>query len=126
MRIFGALDLNETDFAGATSGSRPHVTVTRQIASAMVIAAITVLLQPFHFDINNNAFHIPIVLRWFDMPRFADDPFIQTLRQFASPVYPILSLFATEATIGGIFFGLWFVLRALTCFALMNLARTLG
>jgi hypothetical protein len=104
---------------------KPHVVTIQQITAAIAIASVTVLLQPFQFDISNNAFHIPIVLRWFDLPRFADDAFVQSLRQFATPVYPIISLFATETTISFIFFALWFAMRALTCYALINLAETL-
>src|ERR1700759_4239797 len=126
MRTYGTVDSGGEILTTETSGRLGGSLLMPRIALAVLIATITVLLQPFQFDINNNAFHIPIVLRWYDLPRYADDPFIQSLRQFASPVYPIVSWFATPSTIEGIFFGLWFASRALTCFALMSLAETLG
>ncbi|HEY4076675.1 MAG TPA: DUF6798 domain-containing protein [Rhizomicrobium sp.] len=89
-------------------------------------ATLSIALQGFEFGIDNNAFHIPIVLRWYDLPQFASDPLIQSLRHYATPVYPFLSLFADTENIRAIFFLAFFLTRALTIFALFQLMRACG
>jgi hypothetical protein len=91
-----------------------------------VAAALSIALQGFEFGIDNNVFHIPIVLRWYDLPQFAGDPLIQSLRHYATPVYPFLSLFADAENIRSIFFLAFFLTRALTVFALFQVMRACG
>jgi hypothetical protein len=92
----------------------------------LVLALLSYRLQGFSFGTDNNIFHIPIVLRWFDLPQFSDDIFIQSLRDYATPVYPFLSLFADEKNIATIFFIGFFVTRALTIYALLRIMRACG
>lgn len=40
---------------------------------------------------NNNLFHLPIVGQLYDLPQFAQDPFIQSLRQFSSGFWQALA-----------------------------------
>jgi hypothetical protein len=87
---------------------------------------LSVWLQGFEFGTQNNVFHIPIVLRWYDLPQFAGDPFIQSLRNYATPVYPFLSLLADPANIRMIFFGALLLARIVTFFALYQVMRACG
>lgn len=91
-----------------------------------VVAGTSVALQGFQFGIDNNVFHIPIVLRWYDLPQFANDPLIQSLRRYATPVYPFLGLFADPENIRTIFFSAFFLTRMLTVFALFQVMRACG
>src|SRR5271166_636270 len=73
----------------------------KQIAwyQLLLVAAIgtglSVVVQGFFFGKINNVYHIPIVLKLFDSPQFANDPFYQSLRNFTSLVWPGLSLITT-------------------------------
>ncbi|MGB6945136.1 MAG: DUF6798 domain-containing protein [Bryobacteraceae bacterium] len=73
--------------------------------------------QGFHFGIINNIFHIPIVLRLFDLGQFSQDPFYQSLRNFTSIVWPALSLIATPANVAAVFLAAHLVSRLLLYFA---------
>lgn len=47
-------------------------------------AALSLIVTGFVFGANNNIYHLPIVASLYDEPQFAHDPFIQSLRYFAS------------------------------------------
>lgn len=100
--------------------------VALSLLGCLLLAAASIGLQGFQFGVDNNLFHIPIVLRWYDLPQFADDAFIQSLRGYATPVYPLLSLVATEANILAVFLGAHLLTRALTFYALLQAARAVG
>jgi hypothetical protein len=59
---------------------------------AAVACVLALLRTGYAFDISNNTFHIPIVLRFADMTQFMDDSFVLSLQQFFSSIYPLLSL----------------------------------
>ena len=90
------------------------------------IGLLSVWLQGFEFGTQNNVFHIPIVLRWYDLAQFANDPFIQSLRDYATPVYPFLSLFTDQSSIGAVFLGALLLARIMTFFALYQIMRACG
>lgn len=116
--------------AGARAAARPAgATVLAAAAPALwcvLLAAFSVALQGFHFGNNNNLFHIPIVLRWYDLPQFAHDPFIQSLRRYSTPVFPALSLVSTEADIRTVFLVCQLITRSLTFWALLQLFLSVG
>lgn len=93
--------------------------VKRPALLACFAAILSIALQGFEFGINNNVFHIPIVLRMYDLPQFAHDPVMQSLHKFVSPVYPLLAHVATEANIVGLFFACHVLTRVLTFYALI-------
>jgi hypothetical protein len=97
-----------------------------ELAWCLVLAAASIALQGFQFGLNNNLFHIPIVLRWYDLPQFAGDPVIQSLRRYSTPVFPALSLVATEANVRGLFLACHVATRCLTFWALLQMFRSLG
>jgi hypothetical protein len=90
------------------------------------LAALSAQLQGFEFGIDNNVFHIPIVLHWYDLPQFSGDAVMQSLRRYATPVFPFMGLFANDANIGAIFQAAFLLTRALTIFALLRIMRSCG
>ena len=90
------------------------------------LALLSCYLQGFQFGIDNNIFHIPITLHWYDLPQFAHDPVMQSLRRYATPVFPLLGLVANGANIATVFFAAFLLTRALTIAALIQLMRACG
>ena len=80
----------------------------------------------YTFDISNHTFDLPIVLRFADLPQFANDPFILSLRQFTSALYPLLSLVATEHNVSGLFFCGLALTHMLTFLALLRIGQVCG
>lgn len=82
-------------------------------ALAILGTLLSVARQGFQFGITNNIYHIPIVLRLFDLGQFSQDPFYQSLRNFTSIVWPALSLIATPVNIAAVFLGAHLISRLL-------------
>lgn len=93
---------------------------------AAAASVLSLLRTGYKFNVSNNAFHIPIVLRFAAMPQFADDPFVLSLHHFVSPVYPLLSLIATEANVAALFFVLLLATHLLTFRALLSIGDASG
>ncbi|WP_372620875.1 DUF6798 domain-containing protein [Falsiroseomonas sp.] len=100
--------------------------LARPIPLACLAAALSITIQGFEFGVNNNVFHIPIVLGFSELPQFAADPVIHSLRRFVSPVYSLLATVATEDNIAGLFFLCHVATRILSFLALLLLATALG
>ena len=66
------------------------------------------------------------MLNFAALAQFADDPVIQSLRRFVSPVYPLLALVSDEGNIATWFFLCHLVTRVLTFLALLLLAQAFG
>lgn len=84
------------------------------------------LLQGFSFGIANNIYHIPIVLKLYDLPQFANDAFIQSLRHFVSFIYFLMALVATPGNVEHLFLFAHLLTRALNIGAATIIALTLG
>ncbi|MFC7554797.1 hypothetical protein ACFQU7_25150 [Pseudoroseomonas wenyumeiae] len=93
---------------------------------ATLAGAISIGLQGFAFGINNNVFHIPIVLGYQHLAQFAGDPAIQSLNRFASPIYPALALVADEGNIEGLFLACHILTRVLTFLGLILIVTASG
>lgn len=93
---------------------------------AAAAAALSLVRTGSNFNVGNNAYHIPIVLRFEALPQFADDPFVLSLRDFVSPVYPLLSLVATEDNVVALFLAGSVCVHLLTFFALLRIAQACG
>jgi hypothetical protein len=91
-----------------------------------IVTALSLLRTGYEFNIINNAFHIPIVLRFEEMLQFAGDPFVLSLSRFVSPVYRLLALVASEETIAGIFFAGLALTHLLTFLGLLRIAVACG
>ena len=89
-------------------------------------ASVSVLLQGFSVGIGNNIHHIPIVLRLYDLPQFANDAFIQSLRHFVSFIYFAMAMVATPDNVASLFLLAHLATRALTIAAATQIALTLG
>jgi hypothetical protein len=102
------------------------VTRTRIVGLALLGTILSIASQGFHFNVGNNVYHIPVVLKLFDLNQFSHDPFYQSLRNFVSLVWPILGLVATPANVAWIFFGAHFVSRLLLYLACLTCLYRLG
>ena len=91
-----------------------------------VACALSLLRTGYRFDVSNNAFHIPIVMRFAKLPQFADDPFVLSLRRFVSPVYPLLSLIATDSNVAALFFAGLAATHLLTFLAFLRVGEACG
>ena len=116
------LDSTDRDWA-ATAGGR---LLTSPLMLACFAAICSIAIQSFDFAINNNLFHIAIVLRLYDLPQFATDLFVQSLRSFASPVYLLMSALASEENVAGWFFAFHVATRVLTFHAMILITLECG
>jgi hypothetical protein len=92
----------------------------------LALAVLSIWLQGFQFGVDNNVFHLPIVLRWYDLPQFADDPVMQSLRRYATPVFPALGLISNEHNISAVFRVAHLATRTLTFLALAEIGGAVG
>jgi hypothetical protein len=93
------------------------------IAAATLISFLCSGYSPIF---NNNIYHIPILLRSYDLPQFADDAFIQSLRNFSSGFW---LLFAGAGHVVGVklFLTLGLVVTHVAFFiAALHLAESIG
>jgi hypothetical protein len=91
--------------AAAAGPSSKTATPTQIGGLAVLGTVLSIVSERFYFGVNNNVYHIPIVLKLFDMGQFSNDPFYQSLRNFTSLVWPGLSLIATPANVHEVFLG---------------------
>ena len=125
------LAVSRSSYSGSSLSRRAEVGgmlhfLSHPLVLAVLAAMLSIGIQGFEFGINNNVFHIPLVLGFDGLPQFADDPVIRSLRRFVSPVYFFLVAVADEHNVAAIFFLCHFVTRVLTFFALILLLRILG
>jgi hypothetical protein len=102
-------------------GSLIPIVVLAGLASTLSLSR-----SGMNFNKNNNAFHIPIVLRFDSLPQFADDPFVLSLKGFATPVFPLLAQVATEANVAALFLLGVGLVHVCTVFALLRIGQALG
>lgn len=98
----------------------------RAAALAALGAALSLLRTGFAFNVDNNVFHLPIVLRFAAMPQFADDTVVRSLAGFVSPVWPALALVATEGNVAALFFCGLALTRWLTFLGLLAIGAAVG
>ena len=60
------------------------------ILVAAIGAFVSIVRTGFVFGVDNNFFHLPIVISLYDEPQFTHDPFIQSLHFFASGMWLVL------------------------------------
>lgn len=95
-------------------------------ALAVVGVILSITRQNFHFGVLNNVFHIPIVLKLFNLEEFFQDPFYQSLRSFTSLVWPALALIATPANVAAAFLVAHIISRLLLYLACMQCLIQMG
>lgn len=116
---------------GAGADARPWLERTREAAArwapglAILGAVANLLVQGFEFPNYNNVYHVPIVLRYAQSAEGPHDAFHQTLTNFTSVLWPLLSWVATEDNISALFFGVYAANRIALVVLLYLIAREL-
>lgn len=87
---------------------------------------ISMAITGYAFPDNNNVFHLPIVGELYNLPEFANDPFIQSLRYFASGLWMILAGSDRWIEPRHLFLVLLVASRALSIFGFLLCADRLG
>lgn len=112
--------------------ARPMNKALAQLLSApeyAVVALATVLsfVRTGYLPINNNnIYHIPILKASFDLPQFANDPFVQSLRHFSSGFWMIFTGAGHVVDIK-LFLAFWLIVtHASFLAAALHFARSLG
>lgn len=93
---------------------------------ALLGTLATIAVQGFAYGVSNNVFHIPLILRDFDLPQFANDAYQQTLPRYVSPIFPALSLVATRESLPALFLALHALGRFLTLWAMLRVVQLCG
>jgi hypothetical protein len=93
---------------------------------SLASALASIALQGFQFGVSNNVFHVPYVLRLYDAPEFAADAFYQSLKHFASWVWPMMSLVATPHNVATVFFLAHVLSRWMAFVAILLVVRDFG
>lgn len=87
---------------------------------------ISLAITGYAFPDNNNVFHLPIVGELYNLPEFANDPYIQSLRYFASGLWMILAGSARWIEPRHLFLVLLVTSRALSLIGFLLCADRLG
>ena len=103
------------------AGSRLQLLVLAAVAAAASLA-----LSGYQFGIINNLFHLPIVAALYDEPQFSGDPFIQSLRHYASGVWMLLQGSARYVAPYWLFLGLDYLSRLLSFVGFLCCGGLLG
>lgn len=77
------------DESHASSRSNPFASGSFW-GAAFLGTCLALLSTGFSFPTNNNVFHLPIIERLYDLPGFAGDAFIQSMRYYSSGFWIIL------------------------------------
>jgi hypothetical protein len=96
------------------------------VAPAMIGALLSLAITGFVFGVNNNIFHLPIVLALFDEPQFAQDSFIQSLRYFSAGPWLLLRGLGRHVDPYWLFLGLDYVSRLISFTGFLACADLLG
>lgn len=99
---------------------------TAVLAFLLLLTAASLTITGHLYGVNNSVFHIPYVLNLAETPEFSDDAFYATLKYFASIVYPIMRLFATDDNVQAVFAVASFVSRFGALAGLLYLAMSNG
>lgn len=96
------------------------------VLATLLGSALSLLLSGFVAGTSNNVFHLPILARLYELPEFAQDPFVQSLRAFASGLWMLLEGSAPWIEPAPLLLALFVAARLCTFAALMLMARSCG
>ncbi len=84
-------------------------------------SALSILYQGWDFGINNNATHIAIIEKYRDATLFADNPFIEALKNYCTVIWWLLARATFVRDLPTAFFALHFFARCLTLYAVFRI-----
>ncbi|MDM0026850.1 hypothetical protein [Variovorax saccharolyticus] len=93
---------------------------------AVLITWWSLELTGFKFGKNLNVFHIPYVMRFIDRPEFAADPFVLSLENFTTAVWPVIRALVDTFDARLTFLFAHVVVRFASVYTLLLLAQTCG
>jgi hypothetical protein len=89
-------------------------------------AFLAIAFNGFNVGSDNNYYHLPIVLGLYDLPQFAEDSYIQSLRHFYSVFWKMFEGALSERSIVPVFAFFHVLTQALTFFGFLLCAGELG
>ncbi len=114
----------------APGSKRDHLSAVNDWPKLIAVAAVgafaSVIASGFLFGVNNNLFHLPIVAGLLDKPQFASDPFVQSLRHYASGIWLILRGSGETVEPTWVFLSLHFASRWMAFVGFLACAYLLG
>ncbi|MBB4066397.1 hypothetical protein [Gellertiella hungarica] len=99
------------------------------ITGALVVtgaALLSILFSGYVPFFNNNIYHLPILRADYDLPAFADDTFVQSLRHFSSGFWMVFAGSATLVPPKLFLLGAFLLSRMLMMAAALHLAASFG
>lgn len=106
---------------------RSEIVLHVQLAAlAVLITCGSLALTGFKFGTNLNVFHIPYVLRFIDRPEFAGDPFVLSLQNFTTAVWPIIRALTDLFDARLVFLTAHVLVRFASVYTLILLTRSAG
>lgn len=103
----------------------PPLTIAKLVAVAFLCAWLTIAITGHESGAGNNLFHLPILTGLYDMPNFAGDPFVQSIRFYASGFWMLLRHTADRETMLAVFLPLQVASRFLFFVGVLAMARPL-
>lgn len=82
--------------------------------------------QGFDFPVDNNAFHVPIVLDYAHSAEGPADAFHRSLDRYVSGLWPLLAPVASESNVYALFLGIHIAVRFFTAFLIWRIAILFG
>lgn len=95
-------------------------------ALATLGALLSMLATGTAYFVDNNVFHLPILGRLYDLPQYADEPFVQSLRHFASGFWQALAGADRLIDPTTLLLAISFAYRALMALGFLSCAAALG
>lgn len=96
------------------------------VSVAFLCAWLTIAITGHQSGAGNNLFHLPILTGLYDRPNFAGDPFVQSIRFYASGFWMLLRHVADRDTMLAFFLPLQVASRFLFFVGVLAMARPLG
>lgn len=109
--------------------SKPAAQPAGMVPSLLLIAAATVisiLYSGFVPFLNNNIYHLPILRADYDLPQFAGDAFVQSLRHFSSGFWLVFAGSASWVEPKILMLSAFVLSRLLLMVAVLHLAGSFG
>lgn len=100
--------------------------VVSYVLVPLVFGYVVSMLVGFQFGIYNNVFHLPYLLRFYDLPQFRHNAFYATLKNFTSIALPLMRAFTTEENVRQVFYFVNLASKIAGFAGLVYLSRAAG